>query len=183
MEGKPHTLTRVTALGHDFDQLSLALTNCMDLRKCILGRTWNENSRCWVDQASTPVRLIIPSAMFWAILDVWMPPTGELLRGSGNSAAYLVQCWGLQPSALLMLTSIQILFPHSLLSYLSLVLFLSQCKDTHLFSFFKMVIFIFSITASLQCSVNFLQYSKETQSHIHIYTLFLTLSSIMIHPK
>ena len=31
-----------------------------------------------------------------------------------------------------------------------------------------MMIFIFSIIAGLQCSVNFLLYSKVTQSHIHI---------------
>ena len=43
------------------------------------------------------------------------------------------------------------------------------------FCFFTMI-FIFSIIAGLQCSVNFLLYSKVTQSHIYI--LFLTLSSI-----
>ena len=36
--------------------------------------------------------------------------------------------------------------------------------------FFK--IFIFSIIPGLQCSVNFLPYSKVTQSHIHVHTLF-----------
>ena len=30
----------------------------------------------------------------------------------------------------------------------------------------------FSIIADVQCSVNFLLYSKVTQSHIHIYILF-----------
>ena len=45
------------------------------------------------------------------------------------------------------------------------------------------MIFIFSIIVGLQCSVNFLLYSKVTQSHIHIYILFLTLSSIMLHHK
>jgi len=40
------------------------------------------------------------------------------------------------------------------------------------------MIFIFSIIASLQCSVNFLLYSKVTQSHIHVYILF---SHIIFH--
>ena len=48
--------------------------------------------------------------------------------------------------------------------------------------FFKMI-FIFSIMAGLQCSLNFLLYSKVTQSHIHVYILFLTLSFIMLHHK
>ena len=37
--------------------------------------------------------------------------------------------------------------------------------------------FIFSIIAGLQCSVNFLRYSKVTPSHIHytfIYTFFFS---------
>ena len=38
------------------------------------------------------------------------------------------------------------------------------------------MIFIFSIVAGVQCSVTFLLYSKATQSHIHTYILFLTLS-------
>ena len=46
--------------------------------------------------------------------------------------------------------------------------------------FFYLKILIFSIIAGLQCSVNFLLYSKVTQSHIHIYILFITLSSIML---
>ena len=50
-----------------------------------------------------------------------------------------------------------------------------------IFNFF--MIFIFSVTAGLQCSVNFLLYSKVTQPHIHIYILFLTLSSTMLHHK
>ena len=49
------------------------------------------------------------------------------------------------------------------------------------FLFFKWFL-LFSIIAGLQCSVNFLLYSKMTQSHIHIYVLFLT-SSIMLHHK
>ena len=32
-----------------------------------------------------------------------------------------------------------------------------------------LMIFIFSIIVGLQCSVNFLQYSKETQSHIYAF--------------
>ena len=48
------------------------------------------------------------------------------------------------------------------------------------FSFFKMI-FIFSIIVGLQCSINFLLYSKVTQLHTHTYLLFLTLSSIMLH--
>ena len=45
------------------------------------------------------------------------------------------------------------------------------------------MIFIFSIIASLQCSVNSLRYSKVTQSHTHIHILFPTLSPIVFHPK
>ena len=54
--------------------------------------------------------------------------------------------------------------------------FLSCSRD--FLSFFKMM-FIFSIIAGLQCSVNFLPYSKVTQSYIHAHILFLTLSSII----
>ena len=43
--------------------------------------------------------------------------------------------------------------------------------------------YFFSIIVGLQCSVNFLLYSKVTQSHIHIYIFFLTLSSLMLHHK
>ena len=43
--------------------------------------------------------------------------------------------------------------------------------------------FCFSIIAGLQCSVSFRLYSKVTQSHIHIYILFLPLSSIMLYHK
>ena len=45
------------------------------------------------------------------------------------------------------------------------------------------MIFIFSIIVGFQCSVTVLLYSKVTQSHIHICILFLTLSSVMLHPK
>ena len=41
--------------------------------------------------------------------------------------------------------------------------------------------FIFSIIAGLQCSVNFLQNSKVTQSHMHVYIPFSHI--IMLHPK
>ena len=48
--------------------------------------------------------------------------------------------------------------------------------------FFSLImIFIFSIIAGLQCSVNFLLYSKVTQSHIHEYILFSHI--IMFHHK
>ena len=49
--------------------------------------------------------------------------------------------------------------------------------------FFLIMIFTFSIIPDLQCSVNFLLHSKVTQSHIHMYILFLTLSSIVLHHK
>ena len=39
----------------------------------------------------------------------------------------------------------------------------------------------FSILIGLQCSVNFLLYSKVTHSHVHTYIIFLTLSSNMFH--
>ena len=41
----------------------------------------------------------------------------------------------------------------------------------YIFSFFIMI-FIFSIIVGLQCSVNFLLYSKVTQLHIHVHILF-----------
>ena len=50
-----------------------------------------------------------------------------------------------------------------------------------LFFFLKMI-FIFSIIAGLQCSVNFYCTAKWP-SHTHTYILFLTLSSIMLHHK
>ena len=43
------------------------------------------------------------------------------------------------------------------------------------------MIFIFSIMVGLQCYVNFLLYIKVIQSYMHIYILFLILSSIMLH--
>ena len=52
----------------------------------------------------------------------------------------------------------------------------------HLKTFFFMI-FIFSFVVGLQCPVSFLLYSKAIQSHIHIYILFLTLSSLMLHHK
>ena len=42
------------------------------------------------------------------------------------------------------------------------------------------MIFIFSLIADFQRSVNVLLYSKVTQSHIHIYILFLTFLSSSI---
>ena len=49
-----------------------------------------------------------------------------------------------------------------------------------LFYVFLMV-FIFSVIAGLQCSVNFLLYSKVTQSHMHVYIPFSHI--IMLHHK
>ena len=46
---------------------------------------------------------------------------------------------------------------------------------------FFIEIFIFSIIADLQCSVNFLLHSKVTQSHVHVYILFSYI--IMLHHK
>ena len=43
--------------------------------------------------------------------------------------------------------------------------------------------FNFSVRACLQCSVNFLLYSKVIQSHIYLYILFLTSSSFMLHHR
>ena len=43
------------------------------------------------------------------------------------------------------------------------------------------MIFISSIIAGLQCFVKFLLYRKVTQSHVLIYVLFVTLSSIIPH--
>ena len=55
-------------------------------------------------------------------------------------------------------------------------------KPTFLTSYhFLIVIFIFSIIADLQCSVNFLLHSKVTQSYIHVYILFSHI--IMLHHK
>ena len=45
----------------------------------------------------------------------------------------------------------------------------------------EIFVFVFSIIAGSQHSVNVLLYSQVTQSHIHIYVLFLTLSSILLH--
>ena len=50
------------------------------------------------------------------------------------------------------------------------------------FLFLNIMIFIFSIIAGLQCSVNFLLYSIVTQLHIHIF-FFLTLSCCIISDK
>ena len=48
-------------------------------------------------------------------------------------------------------------------------------------SFFCIYNDLFFIIAGLQCSVNFLPYSKVTESHIHIYILFSHI--IMLHHK
>ena len=51
----------------------------------------------------------------------------------------------------------------------------------YLFKKFKKWFLFFSIIAGLQCSVNFLLYSKLTQSHIHICIPFS--HTIMLHHK
>ena len=56
-----------------------------------------------------------------------------------------------------------------------LVRFISAAPQQKLLKFFLMI-FIFSIIVGIQCSINFLLYSKVTQSHMHLYILFLTLS-------
>ena len=56
-------------------------------------------------------------------------------------------------------------------------------RTLFIYLLFYLMIFIFSIIAGFQCSVNFPPYGKVTQSRIHIYILFLTLSSIMLYPK
>ena len=45
---------------------------------------------------------------------------------------------------------------------------------TFIYFFYFIMIFIFSIIAGLQCFVNILLYSKVTQSHIYVYTLFFS---------
>ena len=47
-----------------------------------------------------------------------------------------------------------------------------------LFIYLLKMVSIFSIIVGFQCSVNFLLYSKMTQSHIYIYILF---SHIILH--
>ena len=47
--------------------------------------------------------------------------------------------------------------------------------------YFFIMIFIFSIVAGLQYSVNFLLYSKVTQLHIHVY--ILSSHILMFHRK
>ena len=70
--------------------------------------------------------------------------------------------------------------------YLKKIIAKSHVKELFscvFFSFFLLMIFIFSIIVGLQCSVNFLLYSKVTQSHTYIYILFLTVSSIIFPHK
>ena len=43
------------------------------------------------------------------------------------------------------------------------------------------MIFVFSIIAGLQCSINFLLYNMVTQLHIHVYIIFSHI--IMLHHK
>ena len=47
--------------------------------------------------------------------------------------------------------------------------------------FFSIMIFIFSIIAGSQCSLNFLLYSMVIQLHIHVHILFSHI--IMLHHK
>ena len=54
------------------------------------------------------------------------------------------------------------------------IYFLLQFPSIHLFVYFYLILFSFSIIVGLQCSVNFLLYSKVTQSHTHIYTFFFS---------
>ena len=68
--------------------------------------------------------------------------------------------------------------PISVFCLLSLIGFF---KAFLFFVFYLITIFIFSVIAGLQCSVNFLLFNKVTGSHIHVYTPFsLTLSSSII---
>ena len=54
-------------------------------------------------------------------------------------------------------------------------------RDSSTWRFF--FYFYFPIIVGLHCSVSFLLYSKDTQSHIHKYIPFLALSSILLHHK
>ena len=73
----------------------------------------------------------------------------------GNSAVYFESIWS-TTCHIRILTCLNCNFRSI---YVSVVFFI--------FLNFLMI-FIFSNIAGLQCSVNFIQYSKETQSHIHI---------------
>ena len=50
--------------------------------------------------------------------------------------------------------------------------FIHRTRTKYL-KFVFLMIFIFSVIVGLHCSVNFLLYSKVTQSHIHVYILFV----------
>ena len=72
----------------------------------------------------------------------------------------------------------------------SLNLSSSWCENVHTgkkkfftadFFFVYIMIFIFSITAGLQCSVSFQLCNTVTQLHIHVYILFSHI--IMLHHK
>ena len=69
----------------------------------------------------------------------------------------------------------------------SSMLWLDGPQKSHFIYFYFLMIFIFSIIVGLLYSINFLLYSKVVQSytppHTHIYIVFLTLSSIMLHHK
>ena len=75
----------------------------------------------------------------------------------------------------------ELLLLSALLPSLSQALFhtLLSCWDRkpvteYSFFFSFIMIFIFSIIAGLQCSVNFLLYSMVTQLHIRVYMLFFS---------
>ena len=56
-----------------------------------------------------------------------------------------------------------------------------KLKINNIFTFLK--IFIVSIIIAVQYFVHFLLHSKVTQLHIHIYILFFTVFSIVLHHK
>ena len=58
-------------------------------------------------------------------------------------------------------------------------LFFSGSSRIYIYTFFLFL--FFSITAGLQCSVNFLLYSRVTQSYVHRHILFSHI--IMLHHK
>ena len=82
-------------------------------------------------------------------------------------------------------TGIIINFKEDLVSIIGSTLFTIKTEilrknESQIYLFF-IIVFIFSIIADLQCSVNFLLHSKLTQSHIYICILFSHI--IMLHHK
>ena len=94
---------------------------------------------------------------------------------------YIFQCVGFTP---ILLTISHIFYAFSLILItiaFQLYFHITHCRNSAdsffnilyfsiLFLFFIILkmIFIFSVIVGLQCSVNFLQYSKVSQSHIHV---------------